>query len=46
MWRTGEFIGEFEYIRFVTKVQGKMVLSNGRALVRTVEMEVSFEEVQ
>ncbi|RMZ78248.1 hypothetical protein DV737_g3994, partial [Chaetothyriales sp. CBS 132003] len=38
MWRTGEKDGDgFEEIRFVTKVNGKVVLSNGRALVRVVE---------
>lgn len=36
MWRTSEFVGDFEDVRFVTKVQGKMVLSHGKALVRTV----------
>ncbi|RMZ91714.1 hypothetical protein DV736_g1044, partial [Chaetothyriales sp. CBS 134916] len=40
MWRTGEKDGAgFEEIRFVTKVKGKVVLSNGRALVRVVEEE-------
>lgn len=35
MWRTGATEGGFEEIVFVTKVEGKPVLSNGRALVRT-----------
>ncbi|KAL4947160.1 HotDog domain-containing protein [Aspergillus filifer] len=34
-WKTGHLEGEFEEIRFVTKNQdGKVVLSNGRALIR------------
>ena len=37
MWRTGEQKeGGFEEVRFVTKVGGKVVLSNGRALVKCV----------
>lgn len=36
VWRTGTFEDGFEEIRFVTKgAGGKVVLSNGRALVRT-----------
>ncbi|KAK4500820.1 hypothetical protein PRZ48_009012 [Zasmidium cellare] len=36
IWRTGEFEDGFEEIRFVTRIEGgKVVLSNGRALVRT-----------
>ncbi|KAI0997171.1 hypothetical protein K3495_g11015 [Podosphaera aphanis] len=35
IWRTGEFKGEFEEIRFVTKIEGgKICLSNGRALIK------------
>ena len=35
MWRTGERDKDgFEEIRFVTKVGGKVVLSNGRALIK------------
>ena len=35
MWRTGEKDKDgFEEIRFVTKVDGKVVLSNGRALIK------------
>jgi peroxisomal enoyl-CoA hydratase 2 len=36
MWRTGEKKGEWEEVRFVTKVGGKVVLSNGRALIKVV----------
>lgn len=35
IWRLGEFEGEYEDIRFVTSVNGKAVLTNGRALVKT-----------
>lgn len=36
-WRTGEFKGEWEEIRFVTTVEGgKVCLSNGRALMKVV----------
>ncbi|KAK4229771.1 HotDog domain-containing protein [Podospora fimiseda] len=36
VWRTGDFKGEFEEIRFhVKNGEGKVVLSNGRALIRT-----------
>ena len=35
MWRTGEKDSDgFEEIRFVTKVGGKVVLSNGKALIK------------
>ncbi|RMZ77899.1 hypothetical protein DV738_g4143, partial [Chaetothyriales sp. CBS 135597] len=38
IWRTGDKDSDgFEEIRFATKVNGKVVLSNGRALVRVVE---------
>ena len=37
MWRTGEKHDGWEEIRFVTKVNGKVVLSNGRALIKCVE---------
>ena len=37
MWRTGEVDKEgFEEIRFVTEVEGKVVLSNGRAAIKVV----------
>jgi len=37
IWRTGEYKGEFEEVRFVTKVEGgKVCLSNGRALIKPV----------
>ncbi|KUJ08018.1 Thioesterase/thiol ester dehydrase-isomerase [Mollisia scopiformis] len=37
IWRTGEMKGEWEEIRFVTKVVGgKVCLSNGRALMKCV----------
>jgi acyl dehydratase len=37
IWRTGEKNGEWEEIRFVTKVEGgKVCLSNGRALMKVV----------
>lgn len=37
VWTTGEKNGEFEEIRFVTEVEGgKVCLSNGRALIKTV----------
>jgi len=38
VWRTGEKKGDFEEIRFEVKVAGgKVVLSNGRALVKVVD---------
>lgn len=37
MWRTGQTEGGWEEIRFVTKVNGKVVLSNGRALMKVVD---------
>ena len=36
MWKTGDVKGGFEEVRFVTKVGEKVVLSNGRALIRCV----------
>jgi len=37
IWKTGQFKDGFEEIRFVTKVEGgKVVLSNGRALIKPV----------
>ena len=36
IWKTGEKKDGFEEIRFQTKVGGKVVLSNGRALIRVV----------
>jgi peroxisomal enoyl-CoA hydratase 2 len=37
IWRTGEKQGEWEEIRFVTKIEGgKVCLSNGRALMKVV----------
>jgi peroxisomal enoyl-CoA hydratase 2 len=37
IWRTGEFEGEWEDVRFVTRVEGgKVVLSNGRALMKPI----------
>ncbi|KAJ2962412.1 hypothetical protein NQ176_g10941 [Zarea fungicola] len=37
VWKTGEKKGDFEEIRFVTQVAGgKICLSNGRALVKTI----------
>lgn len=37
VWRTGEKKGEFEEIRFQTKIEGgKVCLSNGRALIKIV----------
>ncbi|KAI1368660.1 Thioesterase/thiol ester dehydrase-isomerase [Xylaria arbuscula] len=39
VWRTGEMKGEWEEIRFVVKVAGgKVVLSNGRALMKVLAM--------
>lgn len=36
-WRTGEYTDGWEEVRFVTKVEGgKVVLSNGRALMKCV----------
>ena len=36
-WRTGQFKDGWEEVRFVTKVEGgKVVLSNGRALMKCV----------
>ncbi len=37
MWRTGDKKDGWEEIRFLTKVNGKVVLSNGRALIKVVE---------
>ncbi len=37
MWRTGDIKDGWEEIRFVSKVDGKVVLSNGRALIKCVE---------
>jgi acyl dehydratase len=38
VWRTGQKDGEFEEIRFETKVEGgKLCLSNGRALIKVVD---------
>ncbi|KIV80415.1 hypothetical protein PV11_07915 [Exophiala sideris] len=37
MWRTGDIKDGWEEIRFVTKVNGKVVLSNGRALMKVAE---------
>ena len=34
IWKLGEFEGGYEEIRFVTLVNGKAVLTNGRALVK------------
>lgn len=37
VWRTGEKQGEWEEVRFVTQIEGgKVVLSNGRALLKVV----------
>jgi len=37
VWRTGEMKGEFEEVRFQTKIEGgKVCLSNGRALIKVV----------
>lgn len=37
IWRTGNFQDGYEEVRFVTKnEQGKVVLSNGQALVKVV----------
>lgn len=38
VWRTGEKKGEWEEIRFIVKIAGgKVVLSNGRALMKVVD---------
>lgn len=43
-WRTGEKKGEWEEIRFIVRVAGgKVVLSNGRALMKVVENPKSKE---
>ena len=34
IWRLGELEGDFEEVRFVTLINGKAVLTNGRALVK------------
>jgi acyl dehydratase len=35
MWKTGEVVDGFDEVRFVTKNgEGKVVLSNGRALIK------------
>jgi peroxisomal enoyl-CoA hydratase 2 len=36
IWRTGDVKDGFEDIRFVMEVNGKVVLSNGRALIKVV----------
>ncbi|KAI0409431.1 Thioesterase/thiol ester dehydrase-isomerase [Xylaria palmicola] len=37
VWRTGEMKGEWEEIRFIVKIAGgKVVLSNGRALIKVI----------
>lgn len=42
IWRTGEYQGEFEDVRFHTKIDGgRLCLNNGRALVRPVNMNTS-----
>lgn len=39
-WRTGEFEDGWEEVRFITQVEGgKVVLSNGRALMRCTTMK-------
>ncbi|KAI0539245.1 Thioesterase/thiol ester dehydrase-isomerase [Xylaria digitata] len=47
VWRTGEQKGEWEEIRFIVKVAGgKVVLSNGRALMKVVgEAKSKFPRV-
>ncbi|KAI0903369.1 Thioesterase/thiol ester dehydrase-isomerase [Ustulina deusta] len=47
VWRTGELKGEWEEIRFIVKVAGgKVVLSNGRALMKVVgEAKSKFPRV-
>lgn len=40
IWKLGVFEGEFEEVRFVTLVNGKVVLSHGRALVKPVRREI------
>ena len=37
MWRTGDIKDGWEEIRFVTEANGKVVLSNGRALIKVVD---------
>lgn len=42
IWRMGEFKGEFEEIRFQTKIEGgKICLNNGRALIRPADTRES-----
>ena len=39
-WKTGDLIGGWEEVRFVTRVEGgKVVLSNGRALMECVRQK-------
>lgn len=33
-WRTGTYTDGWEEVRFITSIEGKIVLSNGRALMR------------
>ncbi|CCU75435.1 unnamed protein product [Blumeria hordei] len=43
MWRTGIFSGEFEEIRFQTRIEGgKVCLNNGRALIRPVKSQTKL----
>ena len=37
IWRTGDVKDSWEEIRFVTEADGKVVLSNGRALMKVVD---------
>ncbi len=37
MWRTGDVKDGWEEIRFITEANGKVVLSNGRALIKVVD---------
>jgi acyl dehydratase len=39
IWRSGEYIGEFEDIRFITSVNGKAVLNHGRSLIKPLREE-------
>lgn len=42
IWKLGQFEGQFEEVRFVTLVNGKAVLTHGRALVKPSKRESSL----
>jgi peroxisomal enoyl-CoA hydratase 2 len=42
IWKLGEFEGQYEDVRFSTFVNGNIVLSNGRALVKPAVRSSKF----